>query len=137
MATVDLTGGTSAIPYNGINREYQIRNRLNLGVTHVAASDTLNVLTVKANTHVKKVYTKVITPEGATATCTIGDSTSAAGFDASVNLNAAAGTITQSTVSDTYADGKIYTTETSINLTPANNLGNAVIDVYVTCEDLN
>ncbi|MBF0316790.1 MAG: hypothetical protein HQL04_01325 [Nitrospirae bacterium] len=137
MATIDMTTGTSAIPHNGIDKEYRIKNRLDFGTTNVAASDTINIVKIKANTHVKKVYTKVITPEGAVATCTIGDSADADGFDASVNLNAAAGTITQSTASDAYADGKLYTTETSIDLTPANNLSTAVIDVYVICEDLN
>ncbi|KJU83828.1 hypothetical protein MBAV_003988 [Candidatus Magnetobacterium bavaricum] len=137
MATIDLTGGTSAIPHNGIDKQYRIKNRLDFSANNATASDTINIVKIKANTHVTKVYTKIVTPEGAVATCTIGDSADTDGFDASVNLNAAAGAITQSTASDAYADGKIYTTETSIDLTPANNLSTAVIDVYVTCEDLN
>ncbi|MBF0345269.1 MAG: hypothetical protein HQL06_13700 [Nitrospirae bacterium] len=137
MATVDLTDGTSAIPFNGMDKEYRIKNRLNFGVRNVTTADTVNVLMVKANTHVKKVYTKVITPEGAAATCTIGDAVDADGFDADVDLNAAAGSITQSTSADAYANGKIYTTETNITLVPVNDLSAAVIDVYVTCEDLN
>ncbi|MES0336748.1 MAG: hypothetical protein SFH39_10430 [Candidatus Magnetobacterium sp. LHC-1] len=137
MATIDMTTGTSAIPHSGMDKEYRLKNRLDFSATNAAASDTVNILKVKANTHVKKVYAKVVTPEGAVATCTLGDGADADGFDAGVDLNAAAGTITQSTASDAYADGKVYTAETSIDLTPANNLSNAVIDVYVTCEDLN
>ncbi|KWT91830.1 hypothetical protein [Candidatus Magnetominusculus xianensis] len=137
MAVVNLTGGQSAIPFDGLNKLYRIKNRIDFSQNNVSASDVVHTATVKANTHVKQVYVKLITPEGSTATCTIGDSGDADGLIASANLNAAAGTITHNTITDAYANGRIYTSETDILLIPAHNLSNAVVDIMVVCQDLN
>lgn len=137
MATVDLTGGQSAIPFDGLNKLYRIKNRLDFTQANVSASDVVEAVQVKANTHVKQVYVKLITPEGATATCTVGDATHANGLIATANLNATPGTITQNTIADTYANGCIYTSVTDILLVPGNNLSHTIVDIMVVCQDLN
>ncbi|MCG6552569.1 MAG: hypothetical protein L7F77_09600 [Candidatus Magnetominusculus sp. LBB02] len=137
MATIDLTGGQSAIPYDGLNKIYRIKNRLDFSALHVSASDVVEAVQVKANTHVKKVYVKLVTAEGSTATCTVGDATHANGLIATANLNSTPGSITQNTASDTYVDGCIYTSATDIVLVPGNNLSHAIVDVMVVCQDLN
>ena len=137
MATIDLTGGQSAIPFDGLNKLYRIKNRLDFSETNAAASDVVHAVKIRPNSHVKKVYVKLITPEGAAATCTVGDSGDADGFDASADLNAAAGAITQNTISDAYADGRIYTSEADLYIVPANNLSHTVVDIMVVCQDLN
>ncbi|MBF0459310.1 MAG: hypothetical protein HQK99_15580 [Nitrospirae bacterium] len=137
MATIDLTGGQSAIPYDGLNKLYRIKNRLDFSQVNAAASDVVEAVQVKPNTHVKQVYVKLVAAEGSTATCTVGDSGHAAGLIATANLNATPGTITQNTISDTYANGCIYTAAADIALVPGNNLSHAIVDIIVVCQDLN
>lgn len=137
MATINLTGGQSAIPYDGLNKLYRVKNRLDFSQNIVSASDVVHTVSVKPNTHVKQVYVKLIAAEGSTATCTVGDSGHAAGLIATANLNAAPGTITQNTISDTYANGCIYTSAADITLVPGHNLSHAIVDIIVVCQDLN
>ncbi|WP_420266399.1 hypothetical protein [Candidatus Magnetominusculus dajiuhuensis] len=137
MATVDLTGGQSAIPFDGLNKLYRIKNRLDFTALNVSASDVVHAVKVKANTHVKQVYVKLIAPEGSTATCTVGDATHANGLIAAANLNGTPGSITQSTIGDTYANGCIYTSDSDILFVPANNLSHTVADILVVCQDLH
>lgn len=137
MAVVNLTGGQSAIPFDGLNKLYRIKNRIDFSQNIVSASDVVHTVAVKANTHVKQVYVKLLTPEGSAATCTIGDTGDADGLIASANLNALAGSITVNTITDAYANGCIYTSAADILLVPGHNLSNAVVDIFLVCQDIN
>lgn len=64
----------------------------------VSASDTVNLLRIPAGAIVRGINCVIVTAEGATCTMAVGDGTTADLFDASVNLNAAAATMTGSDV---------------------------------------
>ena len=134
--TIDLTGGQSAIPWDGLNTTYRMVNRLDFSLNPALATNIVEAVKVQANTHVTKVYVKVVTAEGSTATATVGVVGTPAGLIASANLNATAGTLTQSTISDTLANGVVFTADGTIDIVPAENLSHAVVDVIAVCEDL-
>ena len=82
------------------------------------ATQTVNALTIPADTLVLDVYTVIVTSANATCTATVGDGTAASGWDASVNLAAAAGTRTASVRgTDSLAVGKLYSSSDTIDLT--------------------
>ncbi|KJR40734.1 hypothetical protein MCHI_003378 [Candidatus Magnetoovum chiemensis] len=138
MATINLTSGNAAIPYEGKNKHYRLSNRLDFAANNASSADVIQALLVKANTKVQAVYTKIVTAEGATATATAGDGTDPDGWDTSVNLNAAAATVTQTISTDGYgADGKTYTAEDTIDLTLAADLDACIVYIYADCLDLN
>ncbi|MEM0461953.1 MAG: hypothetical protein QW318_07140 [Candidatus Caldarchaeum sp.] len=83
------------------------------GVPALAATDTLEVLPVRKGTVVLAATAWLVTPEGATATIDLGDADSATRYFSNLNLNAAAGTVSASTLSAPYvynADGAIRIT---------------------------
>ncbi|MCI4626874.1 MAG: hypothetical protein L3V56_13090 [Candidatus Magnetoovum sp. WYHC-5] len=138
MATVDLTKGLPGVPFGGINKVYRVSNRLDFSKVNALAGDVFRALDIKANTKVYGVYVKIVTPEGSAVTASVGDETDADGWDTSVNLNASAGTFTQTITTDGYgADGKIYTADDTINLTVGADIDTCIIDVYAKCLDLN
>ena len=138
MAIHDLTGGVAGVPCDGIDRLYRLANRLDFSRHNVLNGDTVCVLDVKAGTRVARLYTKVVTPEGTAATATVGDNADTDGWDTSVDLNAAAGALTQTVTTDAYgSDGKLYAADDTIDLVVAANLSAAVIDVYAECFDLS
>jgi hypothetical protein len=137
MAIHDLTGGVAGVPCDGIDRLYRLANRLDFSRHNVLNGDTVCALDVKAGTKIARLYTKLVTPEGSAATATAGDNANTAGWDASVDLNASVGVLTQTVTTDAYgADGKLYAADDTIDLVVAANLGNAVIEVYAECLDL-
>jgi hypothetical protein len=89
------------------------------------------------------VMTKLITAEGGALTATVGDGGSAAGWDASVNLNTTEGTITQSVEGTdarkaANATGYVYDAADTIDLTMSAHAADlAIIDVFALCVDLN
>jgi len=148
MATITSMLPQAAIPHSGIKRSYVMRNRLNFLTNPVANGDVVQALNIPAGTIVQGVFTRVITAEGAACTATVGDGAAAAAWDASVNLNAAAGTMTAPSAAltegapNTYADvnapaGKLYSAADTIDLTMGAAAANAVFDIYAVCIDLN
>jgi hypothetical protein len=144
MATLDRTSGSGGVPSGGGNKVYIVKNRLDFravdsGGDGVATSgDVVQAISLSANTHVLKVYVKVVVPEGGTATATVGDGAGTNSWDASVNLNATAGTVTTSLEADAYGtEGKVYTMADTIDLTLGNDLDAAIVDIYALCCDLN
>ena len=127
------------IPHSGIKSAYVMRNRLDFSAIPVAASDVVEALKIPAGTMVLAVCTRVITAEGGTCTATVGDGDAAAGWDGSVNLNATAGTTTQSIpgTDATATTGKLYAAEDTIDLTMGHTTDAAVFDVYALCVDMN
>lgn len=146
MATVDYTSGQAVIPVQGLGKVYMIEKVLDFSETNAAASTVVQALNVKAKTHVMNVWCEVVTAEGGTSTATVGSDTGANngdvdGFDADLNLNASAGTITCGVGgTDAYvtAGGNTYTTEDTIDLVlSANAVDTAVIKVSALCIDLS
>jgi hypothetical protein len=137
MAIHDLTAGVAGVPCDGIDRLYRLANKLDFSRHNVLSGDTVCVLDVKAATKVVRLYTKVVTPQGAAATATVGDNADPDGWDASVDLNAAAGTLSQTVTTDAFgADGKLYAADDTIDLVVSADLDTAVIEVYAECLDL-
>jgi hypothetical protein len=98
MATQDLTGGThvaGGIAYDGITKFWVAESTVDLAGETIADNDAVQCLDILAGTHVLNVFVEVVTAVGATCTATVGDGNGTASWDASADLNAAAGTITQ------------------------------------------
>ncbi|KJJ84691.1 hypothetical protein OMAG_001440 [Candidatus Omnitrophus magneticus] len=133
-----MTNGQAAIPFGGTDKHYRVSNKLDFSLNNAANADVIQALSIKTNTKVRGVYVRIVTPEGGSATATVGDDSTTNGWDTSVNLNAAAGTITQTVSTDSYgADGKIYTAADTIDLSLGAALDGAVVYVYAECLDLN
>lgn len=99
------------------------------GPGSVLAADVVQALKVPADCLVTHVQVTVLHAEGATCTATVGDTDSAAAWDASTDLNATAGTVTYSAAgTDAYATGgKIYQADDTIDLVMGHDTDHAVI----------
>ncbi len=134
MATYNRTGlagtGSASRPYHGQFAPFLVSEKVAVGTSAspVSSGDVLNVLNVKAGWLVLGVGLKIITAAGGTCTGTVGDGDDANGWDASsVNLNAAAGTVTlvsaaltegtPNTFTDALFGGKYYTADDTIDIT--------------------
>ena len=105
-------------------------NTLNFAATAVSAADVVQALKIPANALVTRVTTIIRTAEGATCTATVGDGTTADGWDASVNLNAAAGTTLRSLeATDTYGVGVFYSSADTIDLVMGHDTDAAKVTV--------
>ena len=97
-------------------------------------ADTAKLLEIKAGWDVKKVWTKIVTPESAADTFDLGDSADADNWDNDVPANAAAGTVANSVGgTDAYATagGKYYAAADYLLLTPSAELAQLVMDVAI------
>ncbi len=141
MATVNRTDGNTSFPHLGLDRRHVISKRIDLSATNSVASDTLQCINIPAKTFVEQVLVEVITAEGGTLTATVGDGTDPNGWDASVDLNAAVGTVTSGlNGTDAYManPGKYYSAADTIDLVMSANAGDtAVFAIHVICTDLS
>jgi len=138
MATQDLTGSGS-VPgagYDGLNRAYIAENTVSLVGESIAANDAVKCLEIEAGTWVTCVSVEVDTAVGSTCTATVGDGNGTASWDASTNLNATAGTITQTHgTADAYgaAGGVMYSTADTIDLSFQNAATSGEFTVRAIC----
>lgn len=99
-------------------------NLIDFTKKNCASADVVQCLNIPANAIVLMARCIVKTAEGGTATATFGDDAGAGSWDASVNLNATAGTMTTGiSGTDAYAlnyAGKFYATANTLDLTLAN-----------------
>jgi len=116
MAIRSEFSGTLNYTENLTSEMIVAQNLIDFSKTNVAASDVVEALKVQADCFIAKVAVYVITEEGATSTCTVGDDTVANGWDASANLNSA-GAYISTEGTDTYGLGKFYTVNDTIDLT--------------------
>ena len=95
---------------------------LNFATTPVASGDVVQAVKIGNGCLVTNVRTVVGTAEGSTCTATVGDGSGADSWDASVNLNATAGTATAgASGTDAYVTtGKYYSADDTIDLTMGN-----------------
>ena len=100
-----------------------------------SASDVIQLWDIPAGTHILSVLLDVTTAEGAAATVSIGDATSAAGFLAATSINAAAQTGTIITDAFGAVGGKMYAATDTLDLTFGTlaDIDAAVFDVYAIC----
>ena len=142
-ATYDVTRGAAAIPmyFDAPGRAYLLVNEIDFSsdtefTATATATDIVKCLDIPANTFVAKVGVIVLTAEGATCTATVGDS-SAADWDASVNLNSASAVAQVSLeATDTYGPGKLYTAADDIRLVLGHQTDDAKIKVFAACYDM-
>ena len=105
-------------------------NRISLAANNSVASDTIQAITIPKGALVLHVGVVINTAEGGALTAELGDGTDPNGWDASVDLNAAAGTQTGPTSgTDAYAlqGGKLYTAQDTIDLVMSAAAGDAAI----------
>ena len=137
MATITTFSAQQAAfrPDNKGNNATLTRT-IDFSKTNVYASDVVQVFKMAANTFVHQVMIEVKTAEGATCTATVGiTGDDADGFDADLNLNATAGTVTSGAPgTDAYltAGGKaIGSSDDTIDLVMGHDTDAAIIDITV------
>jgi hypothetical protein len=116
MATVVKYSGAAAVPFDGTRKDFQVYELITCAATDIVDANVLQLLNIPENSRVKSVRVKIVTPAvvGTSLVMNIGITGGTTnGFDASVNLTASAGTITQSTPSDTYPAAGGYFVSTS------------------------
>ncbi len=134
MALKDYAENPAVLPVDGIGRHFIVNTRIDFSAVPLAAADTAKLLEIKAGWDVKKVWTKIVTPELAADTFGLGDSGGATGWDAAVPANAAAGTVaisTGGTDANATAGGKYYASDDYLLLTPSAELAQLVLDVAI------
>lgn len=108
--------GDSDSASEGYPLYYLKGSNTNISANASTATQTVAALTIPANTKVLQVYTQVVTSANATCSATIGDGTTVAGWDASVDFVAAANTRYAGIVgTDAYAVGKLYSSSDTID----------------------
>lgn len=91
------------------NLKHVVSNFIDFTKTNAGASDTVELLRIPKGALVTSLMVVIHTAAGGTSTMTVGDAGSANGYDASVNLNAAAKTLTKSAEADAYGlAGRLY-----------------------------
>ena len=132
MATVDYTKNIVQQPPHAFT--FIVKRRISFAALAASSADVIQCVSVPAQTFVHQVMVQVVTAEGATCTAKVGDGVDDDGFDASTNLNATAGTVTNGVPgTDAYltAGGRPYTSADTIDLTLGNNAATAVVDIFV------
>jgi hypothetical protein len=132
MALQDYCPGQAVPPYKLKESHFVVKNRVDFGTTPLLAANTAKAIEIAAGWHVKKVWWKIVTPEGAADTVSVGDSANATSWNAAEAMNQAIGTVGESQGGvDAYATpgGKYYPAADYILLTPNANLTALVIDV--------
>ncbi len=104
-------------------------NTISLAAKNSVASDVIQAIAVPKGAYVMQVGVYLKTAEGVALTATVGDGAGAAAWDASTDLNAAAGTVTGGVPgTDAYAtSGKLYTAADTIDLTMSAAAGDAAV----------
>jgi hypothetical protein len=145
MATVDMTAGTSSSVGGGV---FRIANSIDLQVANdklvaagdgaFATDDVIQALSIPAGILVHNVYVTVVEASAATAfTATVGDDGSAAGWDAEVDFEAAAGTTTYGLVGTdarALAHGYLYTSANTVDFVLTVNTITSLGKVNVVAE---
>ena len=134
MALKDYAPNPAVLPVDGHGKHFIVKARISFAALPLAAGDTAKLLEIKAGWDVKKVWTKIVTPESAADTFDLGDSADADNWDNDVPANAAAGTVANSVGgTDAYATagGKFYAADDYLLLTPSAELAQLVLDVAI------
>jgi hypothetical protein len=143
MGTTDKTQAT-AIPWDGINKRFQMYNEFDIGVLECENADVVSLFDIPAGVKVHGLTVEV-TRQAVVATSMVialgitGATTN--GFDASQDMEQPAGTLFHSTPSDTYpAAGGYISASDSILAAVFTTVGAITtapkIKVWVDCEFL-
>ncbi len=136
MSTVTtfLTGQALSTGAQLGGRSHHAENVLDFSETNVSSADVIQALKLPAGALVKTVWCECLTAEGATATANIGDATDPDGWDATINLNSAAGVISGD---GAYVGGKRYAAADTIDVVPTADLDTAkmrIVAEYIILE---
>ena len=115
--TIDYTVGTSV---HELIEGYQgyLQNTLDFTVTNATTVAVCQALKVESGMWVDNVKLRVVTGQGATLTCEVGDGTDPNGWDASSDLETAGATSQGTDATDAYVHGgKYYAADDTIDLT--------------------
>ena len=140
--TYDYTGGTvvkTGTPYDGLNKFYVKEVTIDTKLYPAVVTDILQCIDIPLGTYVFNVFVEIVTPQGATCTATVGDDSGAAYWDASTNLNAAAGTFTCGIggTDSNVTTGKYYAAADTIDLVLGHSATIAVFKVKALCVDVS
>jgi hypothetical protein len=134
MALKDYCAGSAEAPFEGKAGHFVATNRVDFSAVNLAGADTAKAIEIKAGWCVKRVWWKIVTPEVAADTISVGDSANATSWNAAEAMNQAAGTVGESDGGvDAYAvqGGKYYAAADYILLTPNAAITALVLDVCV------
>jgi len=144
MADVNMTAGSKATSLGG--GVIRIANTINLNAATAAkgsalvSTDVIECLQIPKNMFVSNVFVRIKTPSVATAlTATVGDGVDPKGYDASIDLEAAAGATTCGVggTDDLVTAGKLYTAADTIDLVLTVNTITSLgeFDIIAQCFD--
>lgn len=127
MTAFVYTGAAAAQnhPFMGKTRDTVVEIMLDfasrkLAAAGFAAADTVKVMGIPKGTLIQNLVTTVVTPEGAAATMSVGDSGSATRYHTTLSINSAAGTQTASA-----AVAQLYSADDYLLLTLGGTFANA------------
>jgi hypothetical protein len=117
MAVVNATKG-SGLPYRGAQKLFVIDALVDFDSLNVASGDTVEALNVGKGTRILGTEVEIVRASDAatSATATLGDAANPNGFIANVDLKGAAGSVT--TTPNTYSYARRYTANDTINIVP-------------------
>jgi len=149
MATVNMTAGSNCASIGG--GAFRITNTIDLQAANDAleaagdgplvSTDIIQCLDIPAKTFVQNVFTRIRVASVATAlTATVGDGTDPNGWDAEIDLEAAAGTVCAPVGgTDEYSttNGVLYSAADTIDLVVTVNTITSLgsVDVIAICYD--
>lgn len=110
-------------------------SKRNLSAAGFASGDTIKLMAIPAGSVIQNVCTQVVTPEGAAATASLGDSGSATRFHSALTINSTAGTYAVSADID-----QLYSTADYLLLTlggTMNGAGVAVLSITFDLRDVS
>ncbi len=148
-STHDLTKWTPAHPYaqqECPGRAYLKSAVFDAAKCNVGAGDTVELISIPANSFVAMVRYEVLTPEGATLTFDVGDGATPAGFVSNANGNSAGAEGVSAPVALTegtpntltgYSGGKYYAAADTLDLVCDNAADAVKIKVQALIFDFN
>ncbi len=135
-------------PWDGIRKPYIMKEVITLNATNFpggwATADIIQCLDIPADVIVRDVMLNITTAfdstaGGATATVTVGDATTANGFETSANIAVAGWYRTIAGDTNGALDGKLYTVADTIDMVITTNatLTEGVVEVFALCYDMS
>ena len=140
MPIVTLAPAASAVrPYADVNQAFVVHNVVDhsLLANRLAASDVGEVIQVPKGYAVLAMGYTVLRPEGGTAAGTMGDGGTANGYVATVDLNAAAGTMVCNTGAFNLVGARFYASADTLDFTSTQALDFAIVDYWAVMIDCN
>jgi hypothetical protein len=128
IVTSFLIGSAFSVGQNLGGNSFFAENVLDFAETSVSSGDVVQAIKVPNGAMVVGFWLECLTAEGGVATVNLGDGGDVDGYDATVNVNSAAGVIKGD---GAYVGGRRYSADDTIDVIPTADLDTAKIRVVV------